>query len=246
MFTVKDRERVRARVLELAAGDARVVASAVVGSLALSEGDRWSDLDLTFAVADNFPLAEVLVDWTRTLVLEFDAAQLFDLSSGASIYRVFLLPGCLQFDLSFTPAPQFGATGPKFKLLSGVAVAKPQIQPTDAQELFGYAAHHAVRARTCIERGRYWQAEYWISGARDYALSLACRRRDLSPFYGRSFDDLPASVRNRFIGAFPISLQRDALLAALHVAVDGLLQEATDLQESVAKVEPRLRELMQP
>ncbi len=103
-----------------------------------------------------------------------------------------------------------------------------------------------MRARICIERGRYWQAEYWISGTRDYALSLACRRRNLSPFYGRSFDDLPADVRNRFIEALPTSLQRDALLAALRAAVDGLLQEAIDLQESVAKVEPRLRELMQP
>ena len=246
MFTVKDRERVRERILELAAGDARVVGSAVVGSLALSEGDRWSDLDLTFAVADNFPLGEVLADWTRTLVQEFDAVELFDLGAGASIYRVFLLPGCLQFDLSFTPASQFGATGPKFKLLFGTTVEKPQIQPTPAQELFGYAVHHAVRARICIERGRYWQAEYWISGARDYALSLACRRRNLSPFYGRSFDDLPADVRNRFIEALPTSLQRDALLAALRAAVDGLLQEAIDLQESVAKVEPRLRELTQP
>lgn len=201
---------------------------------------------MTFAVADDFPIEEVLADWTRTLVQEFDAAELFDLLAGASLYRVFLLPGCLQFDLSFTPASEFGASGPKFKLLSGVAVQKPQIQPTPAQELFGYAVHHSVRARICIERGRYWQAEYWISGARDYALSLACRRRNLSPFYGRSFDDLPAEVRNRFVEALPTSLQRDALLAALRAAVDGLLQEAIDLQGSIAKVEPRLRELMQP
>jgi hypothetical protein len=246
MFTVRDRERVRERVLELAAEDARVVASAVVGSLALSVGDRWSDLDLTFAVADNVPLGDVLADWTRTLVQELEAAQLFDLSAGASIYRVFLLPGCLQFDLSFTPASQFGASGPKFKLLSGAAVEKPHIQPPPAQELFGYAVHHAVRARICIERGRYWQAEYWISGTRDYALSLACRRRGLSPFYGRGFDDLPTEVRDRFIGALATSIQREALLAALRVAIDGLLQEASDLEESVAKIEPRLREIMRP
>src|SRR5580765_3296888 len=154
MFTVKDRERVRERVLELAAGDARVVSGAVVGSLALSEGDRWSDLDLTFAVADGIPLTAVLADWTRELAREFEAIQLFDLPSGASIYRVFLLPGCLQFDLSFTPASSFGASGPKFKLLSGMAVEKPEIQPIPAEELFGYAVHHAVRARICIERGR--------------------------------------------------------------------------------------------
>lgn len=165
LFSVSDRDRIRDHVLQLAESDVWVVAGAVVGSLALSEGDRWSDLDLTFAVADNFSIFDVLEDWTRNLIKEFDAAHLFDLPSGVSIYRVFLLPGCLQFDLSFTPASKFGATGPKFKLLFGNAVEKPFVS-SSAQELFGYAVHHALRARFCIERGRYWQAEYWISGAR--------------------------------------------------------------------------------
>jgi hypothetical protein len=49
MFSIDDRNRVRDRMLALAASDPRVVAGAVVGSLALHEGDRWSDLDLTFA-----------------------------------------------------------------------------------------------------------------------------------------------------------------------------------------------------
>ncbi len=113
MFSIKDRNHIRDHVLQLAVSDTRVVAGAVVGSLALDEGDRWSDLDLTFAVADELPIRNVLEDWTRNLIKEFSAVQLFDLPSGASIYRVFLLPGCLQFDLSFTPASQFGATGPK-------------------------------------------------------------------------------------------------------------------------------------
>ena len=106
MFSVSDRDRIRDYVLQLASSDARVVAGAVVGSLALDEGDRWSDLDLTFAVADTVSIFDVLEDWTRNLVEELDAVHLFDLPSGASIYRVFLLPGCLQFDLSFTPASQ--------------------------------------------------------------------------------------------------------------------------------------------
>src|SRR6476660_9939640 len=101
MFTAADRERVSKRVLEIAAEDPRVVAGAVVGSLAFSEGDRWSDLDLTFAVADKVSMTDVLSDWTEKMVSEFDAALLFDLVAGASTYRVFLLPGCLQFDLSF-------------------------------------------------------------------------------------------------------------------------------------------------
>jgi hypothetical protein len=55
MFDVEERDRVRARVLALASSDPRVVSGAEVGSLALGEGARWSDLDLTFPVADGVP-----------------------------------------------------------------------------------------------------------------------------------------------------------------------------------------------
>ncbi len=58
----------------------------------------------------------------------------------------------------------------------------------------GLAVHHLVRARICIERGRLWQAEYWISEARNQALSLACLHRGLPTSYGRGFDDLPAEI----------------------------------------------------
>jgi hypothetical protein len=243
MFSVRDRERLRERVLQLAASDARVVAGAVVGSLAHDAGDRWSDLDLTFAVADHLSIFEVLEDWTHKFVAEFDAAPLFDLPRGASMYRVFLLPGGLQFDLSFTPASQFGARGPKFRLLFGQAVDTPYTQSPSAHELFGYAVHHALRARFCIERGRYWQAAYWISGTRDYALSLACRRRGLPAVEGRGYDDLPPDVRHRFIGALVTSLERDELLRALGCAIEGLLREVEEVQELAAKVEPQLRQL---
>jgi hypothetical protein len=243
MFSVSDRGRIRDRVLQMAASDKRVVAGAVVGSFALAEGDRWSDLDLTFAVSDDLSIFEVLEDWTRSLVAEFDAAHLFDLPSGPSIYRVFLLPGCLQFDLSFTPASKFGATGPKFKLLFGNSIEKPHTQSQSAQELFGYAVHHALRARFCIERGRYWQAEYWISRTRDYALSLACHRRGLPTSYGRGFDDLPPEVRNIFLSSLVTSLERGELLRALGSFIEGLLRETDEVQNIAAKVEPQLRML---
>ena len=246
MFSIKERDRVRNRVLELASSDSRVVSGAVVGSLALSEGDRWSDLDLTFAVVDGQPVSDVLLDWTRHLVQEFDAVHLFDLPSGSSLYRVCVLPGCLQFDLSFTPASEFGATGPEFRLLFGSTVDKPHIQPPTAHHLLGYAVHHALRARFCIERGRYWQAEYWISGVRDYALSIACRRRGLPAWHGRGFDELPSSVRANFQGALIRSLDRDKLLGALRIAIEGLLKEAEEVRDFAEQVEPALRELVAP
>ena len=243
LFSVKERDRIRDRVLEFAAADKRIVAGAVVGSLALNEGDRWSDLDLTFGVANEFSIFDVLEDWTRQIIAEFEAAHLFDLPSGASIYRVFLLPGCLQFDLSFTPASKFGASGPKFRLLFGDAVDKPYLQSPSTNELFGFAVHHALRARFCIERGRYWQAEYWISSLRDYALAIACHRRDLPVSYGRGFDHLPRETLEPFKSALVCSLERDELLRALRAAIDGLLRESVEVQELATKVEPQLRQL---
>jgi hypothetical protein len=233
LFSVEDRERVRARVLELAEADERVVAGATIGSLAVG-GDRWSDLDLTFGVDGS--VAEVLEDWTRTLESELDAVHLFDLPRQSSIYRVFLLPGCLQFDLSFTPALEFGARGPKFQLLFGKAVQHPAGPEPSPEHLFGMAVHHALRARFTLERAHLWQSEFWISWLRDDALALACRKRGLQTEYGRGFDDLPPDVLERF--TLVRSLDRDELLRALRLNIDALLGEWPD-----PKVEARLRDL---
>ena len=245
MFSVEERDRVRAHVLGLAAADARVVAGAVVGSLAESDGDQWSDLDLTFAVVAGVPVDEVLGDWTRELAQSLDAVHLFDLPVESTIYRVFLLPGSLQVDLSFTPAPEFRARGPRFRLLFGSVVEEAHVaQPPkqSAHHLFGLGVHHAVRARVCIERGRYWQAEHWISGIRDCALSVACRRKDLDSGHGRGFDDLPADVLDPLGDALVRSLERVELLRALDGAAAGLLRESTEVRDVAVKVEAQLRQ----
>ena len=240
MFSIEDRNRVKDHVLRMADSDGRVVAGAVVGSLALSDGDRWSDLDLTFAVADDHSIFDVLEEWTGDILKEFNAAQLFDLPSGPSIYRVFLLPGCLQFDLSFTPASKFGAAGPKFRLLFGETVDRPFPKPPEAQTLFGYAVHHALRARFCIERGRFWQAENWISATRDYALQLACLRRNLPTSQGRGFDDLPAEIHEVFKSTFAANLSRDELLRALRGVIDGILYELDGVEQLASQVRLQL------
>jgi hypothetical protein len=244
MFTLEERVAARDHVLQIAASDTRVVAGAVVGSLAHGGGDRWSDLDLTFGVADDVAVAEVLDDWTRRVVAELDAIVLFDLPAGETIYRVFLLPGCLQVDLSFTPASHFGAGGPRFRLLFGQAHDRPYAAPPPAQDLFGWAVAYARDARACIERGRWWQAEHCISAIRDNALALACRRRDLPARFGRGYDDLPSEVLQSFEGALVQSLSREALLSALTASVEGLLREATEVQELAEKAAPRLHELL--
>ena len=244
MFSVEERDRIRDRILEMADADQRVVAAAAIGSLATGPGDQWSDLDLGFGIADGSSVDAVLGKWTDTLEREFEAVHLFDLPRGPAVYRVFLFPGYLQVDLSFAPASQFGALGPNFTLLFGRAVERPHMTQPSAQDLFGLGVHHAVRTRFCIERGRLWQAQYWINEMRDHALALACRRRGLEVVEARGYQGLPKDVLARFEDTLVRSIERAELLRALARTTDELLREADEAGELASKVEGQLRRLV--
>jgi hypothetical protein len=254
VFTVEQREALRERVVMLADEDARVVAGALVGSLAVDAGDRFSDLDLTFGIADHVRVADVLDDWTRTLVGELGAVRLVDLERGPTTYRVFLLPDGLQLDLSMTPAARFGPAGPRFRLLFGeTAAGEPEksatgslfiATPAVAGDVFGWGVIYALHARACIERRRVWQAEHYVGAVRDHALSLACLREGVIAVQARGYDDLSAETLARFENAQVGALEPDALRAALAASVRALLDEGAASQLPHARiVAERLAEL---
>jgi hypothetical protein len=247
VFTIAQRDLLRDRVLRLAEEDDRVIAGAAVGSLAVDEGDRFSDLDLTFGIADDVPVTAVLADWTSTLADEMAAVQLADLARGPIVYRVFLLPEALQFDLSVTPASLFRAAGPRFSLLFGQIAAEeppgpPPVgeivipTPATATDLFGWGVIYALHARACIERGRVWQAEHYVNAVRDHALSLACLRRGLPAVLARGYDDLPAEDLGRFAQTHVGAVAPDSLRAALRAAVSTLTREGAEADLPTANV----------
>jgi hypothetical protein len=255
VFTVEQRDAVRERVLRLAEEDDRVIAGAAVGSLAVDEGDRFSDLDLTFGIADHVAVTEVLEDWTTTLIDELGAVRLADLERGPTIFRVFLLPDALQFDLSLTPEARFRPAGPRFRLLFGeTAAAEPDAPmspgnlfiptPAVAGDLFGWGVIYALHARACIERGRVWQAEHYVGAVRDHALSLACLRRGLRAVQARGYDDLPGEILARFEDTHVGAVEPAALRAALAASVLALVREGAEADLLPAKVvAERLAEL---
>jgi len=242
-FSVEERDRLRERLVEKASADPRVAAAAIVGSLALDEGDRWSDVDLSLGVADDVSVDDVLDDWTRDVVAELEAVRLFDLPFRGIIYRVFLLADWLQLDLSFTPAAEFRQGSPRFRLLFGTSkVDDPP--PPSAEDLYGWAVIYARDALVCIERGRLWQAEHSISALRNNALAIACVRNELPTGFGKGFDRLPPDVLARYDDALVRSLAPEELRRALAVAAGGLVHESADLGNVATKVEPQLRALV--
>ena len=128
MFTVAERDAVRDRVLELAAADPRVVAGAVVGSLALGDGDRWSDLDLTFAVAGDALVADVLGDWTERIAADLNATPLFDLPSGPTIYGSSSSPAASSSTSRSRPRPSSRPRGRGSGCSSGARASRRHVR----------------------------------------------------------------------------------------------------------------------
>jgi hypothetical protein len=247
VFSVEQRDALRDRVLRLAEADERVVAGAAVGSLALGGGDRFSDLDLTFGIVDGVPVAEVLDDWTRTLAAEREAVRLTDLERPPTIYRVFLLPDALQFDLSMTPAERFRPAGRRWRTLFGeTAEGETRPTPPEPHDLFGWGVIYGLHSRSCIERGRSWQAEHYVGAVRDHALALACLREGLPAVQARGYDDLSAETLARFAETHVPALDSGTLRAALAASVRALLREGEDARlPHAAVVAERLADLQE-
>jgi predicted nucleotidyltransferase len=224
--------------------DKRITGAAVTGSAARDAEDRWSDLDIAFGIGDAALIPETLSAWTDRMYREHSALHHVDVVIGATVYRVFLLANTLQVDLAFSPASEFGARAPTFRLLFGKSVDMPHVPPPAAAQLIGMAWLHALHARSCIERGKPWQAEYMISGVRDHALALACLRHNLPAVQGRGMDRLPQEVKVRFEGAFVRTLEPEELRRAFVAAIDGLLSEIRrDDHDLATRLEAPLRQL---
>lgn len=234
MFTPAERDRLQDTLISAARADGRITGAALTGSASLGAEDRWSDIDLALGVVPGADLSEVITDWTGLMYADHRAVHHLDVTSGATVYRVFLLASTLQVDVAFAPAAEFGPSAPTFRLLFGTAAERPLPPPPDAAELIGLGWLYALHARSSIARGRVWQAEYMISGIRDHVLALACLRHGVSPYQGRGMDQLPPDATAAVSGALVRSLEPGELGRAFRVAIQALLGEIARADSGLA------------
>jgi hypothetical protein len=246
VFASEERDRVRDWILALARGDDRITGGAVTGSRAVGREDRWSDIDTAFGFDERADPDTILGEWTVAFTQEFDVVHRFDLRRDATTYRVFLLNGGLEVDVSLTPRPSFGAHGPTFELVFGDSVDQPAHQP-NRDELIGWGWIFLLYARTAIERGRPWQAEYGIAQARATGLALACLRHGVVATDARGNDDLPPEATAPWDGSLVGSPDPDELRRALLAATHAYLAEVLHVSPELARrLEPILAERRHP
>jgi hypothetical protein len=234
VFTTEERDDLRETLIALARADNRITAAAVTGSAATGRQDQWSDIDLAFSVSAEADFNQTLADWTDRMYHDHGALHHLDVPRGATVYRVFLLVSTLQVDLAFSPADEFGAIGPSFHLLFGATnEPRPSAAPKAAQ-LIGWGWLYALHARSSIARGRLWQAEYMVSGARDQVLALAGRRHGLPTAEARGVDNLPSKFAAQLSGSLVHSLEASELSRAFRVVVKAFIVEIEQVDTGLA------------
>ena len=247
MFTREYRSQLRSELLEYAANDERITGAAITGSAAIDREDQWSDIDLAFGVADPDQVTAVLSDLTALMHHRYAALHHHDVRAGAWVYRVFFLPDTLQVDLAFVPRAEFRPLGPTFRLVSGEANSVKPFPLPVPKDLIGLAWLHALHARSCILRGKFWQAEYMISAVRDHVMGLACIRHELPSAQGRGMDLLPEPVTAQLLESFVRTLDLSELWRALGVVVRGLIVEVNHSDaEFSARIAANLIEISRP
>jgi hypothetical protein len=226
VFTPEERDQLRQTLIQAARSDGRVTGAALTGSAARNAEDEWSDIDIALGVDSRADLRQVIADWTGLMYRSHSALHHLDVTSGATVYRVFLLGSTLQVDIAFGPEADFGPVSPSFRLIFGSAAERDYASDPGAAELIGLGWLYALHARSSIARGRPWQAEYMISGVRDQVLALACVRHGLPAAQGRGIDRLPPEVTAPVADGLVRSLHTSELSRAFSAAADALLAEA--------------------
>jgi hypothetical protein len=235
VFTSQEREQIRAELIAAAKADSRIAAAADLGSAVLDLEDRWSDIDLALAFAPSADFNQVLLDWTTRLYRDHAAIAHYDVRHGEILYRVFLLENTLQIDLSFWPAAELRALGPKFRLIFGAAAEPISAPVPGSSDLIGMAWLYALHVRSSIARSRWLQAEYMLSGMRDNVLALVCQREGVSAFQGRGLDDLSQEQKARAADCLARALDLPELKRAFHVTTRVLVEELRHSDPELAK-----------
>lgn len=223
-FTVEERAQLKSSLLEFAAREPRLSGAAVTGSAAAGREDRWSDIDLAFGVEDPALVGEVLSGFSDFMYAQ-GALHHHDIRAGKWIYRVFFLPGGLQVDLAFVDQSEFRPLGPAFQLVFGDAKSLQLFPGPNPKDIIGMAWLHALHARSCILRGKLWQAEHMVSAVRDYTFALACIRLGLPSEHGRGVDSLPDAVTRPLLESLVRHLNSEELWRAFDLVLHSLTIE---------------------
>ncbi|MDQ3689360.1 MAG: hypothetical protein M3406_04865 [Chloroflexota bacterium] len=232
LFTPSDRAATLARVLDLLEADERIEAAVIAGSVGAGQADRWSDFDIASLVVDAESCERVAASWVGLIYREWDVAHHYETAFGSTLVRGFLLTNALVVDLAFTPIADFEVWAPVRVAFDRTGTAtraaeawQPWSPTPDWRGEAGFAWHDVLHACVAINRGKPWQALYFLQRVRNRTLALSSERHGLEADEFKYVDALPPGERDALLASLVTDLEREPLLAAIEVAARAFLDE---------------------
>jgi predicted nucleotidyltransferase len=232
MFSEAERQAVLDRAVGLLSEDPRIEAVVLTGSLGRGEADRWSDIDLDAVIAEDASPEVVTNEWEARAYREWPVAHHYATEFGSTRVRGFLLRDGLLLDLAFTPIADFEVWAPVRILLdrtgratAATEKAAPWTPTPDWRGEAGFAAHDVLHACVAANRGRPWQALYFLQRIRNRTLALASERHGWDSDDFTRVDDLPENELRPLEATLVANLEREALIDAIDLATRTFLDE---------------------
>jgi len=240
-----DRDATLAHLLDLLRVDRRIEAAVITGSIGSERADRWSDLDVACLVA-GAECERVATDLVALIYRDLPAAHHYETAFGTTLVRGFLLVHGLVVDLSFTPSADFEVWAQVRVAFdrTGTATAaveawRPSSSTPDWRVEAGFAWHDVVHACNAANRGKSWQALYFLQRVRNRTLALGSQRHGLEADEFKEVDQLPSEERDPLLESLVSDLERPSLFGAIMVAtrafVDELLRGDPALADRLGK-----------
>ncbi|MBA2264228.1 MAG: hypothetical protein H0W10_06180 [Chloroflexi bacterium] len=232
MFAPSDRDATLARVLDLLEADERIEAAVITGSLGAGRADRWSDFDVASLVTDAELCERVAADWVGLIYRQWEVGHHYETEFGSTLVRGFLLVNGLVVDLAFAPSSNCEVWAPVRVAFDRTGTAtraaeawQPWSPTPDWRGEAGFAWHDVLHACVAANRGKPWQALYFLERVRNRTLALASERHGLEADEFKHVDELPAEERDPMLASLVTDLERAPLMVGIEVAARAFLDE---------------------
>jgi predicted nucleotidyltransferase len=242
LFTPEARRLTAKNVSDILESDDRIDAVLIVGSLAKTTADRWSDIDLVAVISNEADHEAVASDWVRRIYEQLPVLHHFVTAFGETLVRGFLLENMLELDLAFTRQSQLAVWAPASIAFdhSGSSTATAQSpaawtrSPPEWASEAGFFWHDVLHACAAVRRERPWQALWYLERLRNRTLGLSQERRGYDADFFDHVDELPAGELAPLESTLVATLEPDVLLKAIEFATVAFVEELRHGDEALA------------
>jgi hypothetical protein len=248
LFTEEERHDTLEALLGALRQDERLAGVILVGSAAEGFDDRFSDIDLTVVVADQYPVADIFSAWITRIAGLFPVVSSFEVNYAENMFLGgFLLDNFLELDIGFLSLRDLFAKRSRWQVafdrsdqIEGIMRASWEKRSETGLEieyrrLLDSIWHYISHVTISVARGHTWRALHYLEIVRTRAVEMACIGRGLDPHHFRPVHQLPSEFLDGLQETLLVDTSDEKIYRALEKAAALFFAECHAIDQILAK-----------